>query len=633
MTRTAPLPNHAPLRNLGDIEAIEALPIASRLPQPVSSYAALIRQAAATPTAPALTFVPTGDAANGEHRFDYAALAARVTQAANAFVSLGSGRRDVVSYLLPNLPETHFTLWGAEAVGIVNPVNPFLEVEHMIGILNAAGTRLIVAQGRQAQPGIWEKVEALRERVPTLRAVVRVGGIDACPPWAVDFEALLQGQRSDALVGTEPPRGDDLASYFHTGGTTGTPKLARRTHFNEAANAWAVSMAVDMGPKDTLLCGLPLFHSNAMMVTGLAPFSVGAHVVMLSPSGYREPRTFAAFWRSVARYRATLFSAVPTVLSALLNVSREGADLSSLRFAICGAAPLSPELFQRFEIATGLKLLEGYGMTEATCVSSLNPRDGERAIGSIGLRLPYQEMRVAHLGADGEVRREASVDEIGTILLRGPYVFSGYVKDSDNLGICLADGWLNTGDLGRQDAQGYFWLTGRAKDLIIRGGHNIDPAMIEEGLMRHPAVELAAAVGKPDGHAGELPMAYVTLRKDAECGAAELLAHARATITERAAVPVDVVVLEAMPLTAVNKIFKPRLRELAIAKALTDTLQRVCGPVAVAVDVAPHAKHGLESHIVAPRPAVPDSANLMKQTESELGRLPVRWTLEWKEPA
>lgn len=626
-------PAHPPLRDLADIEAIEALPIAARLAQPVSSHAALRRQAAATPHAPALTFVPTGDPADGETRFDYAALAARVTQAANAFVGLGVGRRDVVSYLLPNLAETHFTLWGAEAAGIVNPVNPFLEVDHMVGILNAAGTVVLVAQGRQDQPGIWEKVETLRDRVPSLRAVVRVGGSGLCPPWALDFEALLAGQPGDALHGAAPPQADDVASYFHTGGTTGTPKLARRTHFNEAANAWGVAEVVAMGPQDTLLCGLPLFHSNAMMVTGLAPFSAGAHVVMLSTAGYRDPRTLAAFWRSVQRYRATLFSAVPTVLSALLNVPREGADLRSLRFAICGAAPLSPELFQRFEAATGLKLLEGYGMTEATCVSAINPRDGRRAIGSIGLRLPYQEMKVAQLAADGTPQRDAAVDEIGTLLLRGPYVFSGYVKDSDNRGVCLADGWLNTGDLGRQDAQGYFWLTGRAKDLIIRGGHNIDPAMIEEGLMRHPAVELAAAVGKPDGHAGELPMAYVTLRKDAVCSAAELLAHARATITERAAVPVDVVVVDTMPLTAVNKIYKPKLRELAIARALTETLEKICGPSGLAVDVLPHARHGLEAHIVAAAPAGPQGEALMKQAEAELGRLPVHWTIDWRPAA
>ena len=619
----------APLRNLADVEALEAVPIEARLEPPVSSYAAIARQAAATPGAPALSFVPTGDPADGDMRLDYATLLQRITQAANVFAGLGVGRGDVVSYLLPNLPETHFTLWGAEAVGIVNPLNPFLEVDHMAGILNAAGTVVLVALGRQEQPGTWEKVEALRERVPTLRAVLRIGGLGQCPPWALDFDALLAQQPGDRLLGP-PPAGEDVASYFHTGGTTGTPKLARRTHFNEAANAWSLATAADIGAGDTLLCGLPLFHSNAMMVTGLAPFSVGAHVVLLSPSGYRDPRTFAAFWRSVARYRATFFSAVPTVLSALLDVPRDGADIGSLRFAICGAAPLAPELFQRFEQATGLRLLEGYGMTEATCVSSVNPRDGERAIGSIGLRLPYQQMKVARLGADGEVEREAATDEIGTILLRGPFVFAGYVKDSDNRGVCLADGWLNTGDLGRQDAKGYFWLTGRAKDLIIRGGHNIDPAMIEEGLMRHPAVEIAAAVGKPDARAGELPMAYVTLRRGARSDPAELLAHARSAITERAAVPVEVVVLEAMPLTAVNKIFKPALRQRAIAQALTEAVQSACGPVEVQVAVEPHPKHGLEARISAARPAGPEAEARMQAAQDRLAALPVHWTLAWR---
>jgi fatty-acyl-CoA synthase len=619
----------APLRNLADVEALEAMPIDARLERPVSSYAAIARQAAATPGAAALTFLPTGDPADGETRFDYATLLQRITQAANVFAGLGVGRGDVVSYLLPNLPETHFTLWGAEAAGIVNPLNPFLEVDHMAGILNAAGTVVLVALGRQAQPGIWEKVEALRERVPTLRAVLRIGGLGQCPPWALDFDALLAQQPGDRLLGT-PPQGEDVASYFHTGGTTGTPKLARRTHFNEAANAWSLATAADIGAGDTLLCGLPLFHSNAMMVTGLAPFSVGAHVVLLSPAGYRDPRTFAAFWRSVARYRATFFSAVPTVLSALLDVPRDGADIGSLRFAICGAAPLAPELFQRFEQATGLRLLEGYGMTEATCVSSINPRDGERAIGSIGLRLPYQQMKVARLGTDGEVEREAATDEIGTILLRGPFVFAGYVKDSDNRGVCLADGWLNTGDLGRHDAKGYFWLTGRAKDLIIRGGHNIDPAMIEEGLMRHPAVEIAAAVGKPDARAGELPMAYVTLRRGAQCDPAELIAHARSAITERAAVPVEVVVLDAMPLTAVNKIFKPALRQRAIAQALTEAVHSACGPVEVQVAVEPHPRHGLEAHITAERPSGPEADTRMQAAQDRLAALPVRWTLAWR---
>ncbi|WP_133648723.1 acyl-CoA synthetase [Paraburkholderia flava] len=625
MTTTRP-----PLRDQVDIDLLERVPLADRLERPISSYAAIARQAANAPMATAITFVPTGDPDDGEQRYTYAMLLARITQVANALHGLGVQRGDVVSYMLPNLPETHFTLWGAEAVGIVNPINPFLEVDHIAGILNAAGTRVLVALGRQTTAGVWEKVEALRAHVPSLEAIVRIGGIDACPEWAQDFDAWLAKQPTEPQFRRPEAHGSDIASYFHTGGTTGTPKLARRSHFNESANAWGVTSAVDMGPQDTVLCGLPLFHSNAMMVTGLAPFSVGAHVVLLSDAGYRSPKTQASFWRSVQRYRATLFSAVPTVLSALLNVPRDGVDLSSLRFAICGAAPLSPELFQRFERASGLKLLEGYGMTEATCVSSINPRDGERPIGSIGLRLPYQEMKIVQLHPQGEIDRECDVDEIGTVVLRGPYVFSGYVKASDNKNVCLADGWLNTGDLGRRDANGYFWLTGRAKDLIIRGGHNIDPAMIEEGLMRHPAVDIAAAVGIPDGHAGELPMAYVTLRAGTHASAEELLTHARSAITERAAIPVQVLVLEAMPLTAVNKIFKPALREMAIAKALTDTVQRVCGSAAkVDVDVRPHPKLGLESHVTVVLADVENRGALIAQTEAELGRLPVRWVARW----
>ncbi|CAB3797163.1 acyl-CoA synthetase [Pararobbsia alpina] len=620
-----------PLRNQADVEALERVPLVERLERPVSSYAAIARQAARSPHATAITFVPTGDPDDGEQRYDYATLLTRVTQAANALHGLGVERGDVVSYMLPNLPETHFALWGAEAVGIVNPINPFLEVDHIVGILKAASTRALVAQGRQATSGVWEKVEALRSQVPSLATVLRVGGEGACPDWAQDFDALLAKQPVEPVFPLPAADGSDVASYFHTGGTTGTPKLARRTHFNESANAWAVASALDVGPQDTALCGLPLFHSNAMMVTGLAPFSVGAHVVLLSESGYRSERTRKSFWRSVQRYRATLFSAVPTVLSALLSVPRDGADVGSLRFAICGAAPLSPELFQRFEQASGLKLLEGYGMTEATCVSSINPRDGDRLAGSIGLRLPYQEVKIVEFqGQGGGIIRECEVDEIGIVLLRGPYVFSGYVKASDNKSVCLEDGWLNTGDLGRRDAKGYFWLTGRAKDLIIRGGHNIDPAVIEEGMMRHPAVDIAAAVGIPDGHAGELPIVYVTLRAGASTSAEELLAHARSVITERAAVPVQVLILDAMPLTAVSKIFKPALREKAIAKALVDTVRRVCGEtVKVDVEVRPHPKLGLESHVNVVLSDIADRNRLIVQTEAELGRLSVHWVTKW----
>jgi fatty-acyl-CoA synthase len=213
----------------------------------------------------------------------------------------------------------------------------------------------------------------------------------------------------------------------------------------------------------------------------------------------------------VARYRANFFSAVPTVLSTLMDIPVGDADIASLQYAICGAAPLSVELFKRFEAHTGVKVLEGYGLTEGACASSINPKDGERKVGSIGIRMPYQQMKVVAVDENGGYLRDAAVGEIGAIAIAGPNVFNGYVEEAHNHGIWVQDGWFNTGDLGRMDADGYFWLTGRKKELIIRGGHNIDPATIEEVLYRLEDVQVAAAVPRPDPHAGEVPVAFVQL--------------------------------------------------------------------------------------------------------------------------
>jgi fatty-acyl-CoA synthase len=227
---------------------------------------------------------------------------------------------------------------------------------------------------------------------------------------------------------------------------------------------------------------------------------------------------------------------------------------------------LSVELFKRFEDHSGMKILEGYGLTEGTCASSFNPYHGQQKIGSIGLRLPYMQMKVFIVDESGELVREAETDEIGAVCIHGPNVFSGYLDDAHNRGIWPRDGWLNTGDLGRQDGDGYFWLTGRTKELIIRGGHNIDPAVIEDPLYRLPGVQVAAAVGQPDPHAGEIPIAFVQLQEAADLTPDQILDYLKKEIGERAAVPKEVAIIEEIPLTPVGKIFKPALRWQAIQK-------------------------------------------------------------------
>ena len=285
-------------------------------------------------------------------------------------------------------------------------------------------------------------------------------------------------------------------------------------------------------------CGLPLFHVNGQLVTGLSPWSRGGHVVIGTPQGYRDKAVFEQFWAIVEHYRVNAFSGVPTVYAALLQTPLGSHDVSSVEFGYCGAAPMPTELFRSSEAKTGIRILEAYGLTEGGCVSSVNPPDAEPRIGSVGLRLPYQDMTVMILDEAGAFLRFADVDEPGVLAIKGPNVFSGYVNPIHNAGLwidCGGERWLNTGDLARQDADGYFWLTGRKKELIIRGGHNIDPKLIEEPLHRHPDVALAAAIGRPDSRAGETPVLYVQLKAGATASQTELLEYASAHIPERGA--------------------------------------------------------------------------------------------------
>lgn len=560
-----------------DIAAIEAVPFRDRVPQ-LHTYAVIENGAAVNPDAVAISFLASGDAWDQPVQVTYNDLIYKIRQCANMFSDLGIGPRDVVTYMLPNIPQTHYVLWGAEAAGIVNPVNPMLEPATIRDICRAAGTRVLVALGDLPGTDIWQKVTAIRDEIPTLETVIRVMGPDDGSR-AQSFDQLVEHYPGDRLTFTRSIDPDDVSSLYHTGGTTGTPKLARRTHRNEVSMGWMIRTMGGMGPESTVLCGLPLFHVNGTTVTGISPFSLGAHVVMLSPMGYRDPAIIKNFYRIVERYRANFFSAVPTVLSTLMDVPVGENDIASLRYAICGAAPLSVEMFKRFEAHTGMKVLEGYGLTEGACASSINPRDGERKVGSIGIRMPYQQMKVVEVDTKGRYQRDVPAGEIGALAIAGPNVFKGYVGETHNRGIWVEEGWFNTGDLGRMDADGYFWLTGRKKELIIRGGHNIDPATIEEVLYQLPDVQVAAAVPRPDPHAGEVPVAYVQLAEGSTMTGERLLDYARENIGERAAVPKAVHIIETVPLTPVGKIFKPALRWDVIGKIYKKELAAL-GPMA-----------------------------------------------------
>ena len=560
------------IRTAADIEALEKVPLSERI-KASSTYDLLTQGAALDPEAAAIQFIPDGNRFDQPVSVTYREFIKKINQTANLLHDLGVGARDVVTYLLPNLPQTHFVLWGSEAVGIANPINPLLEAATIRDICRAAGTKVLVALGHRPGSDIWTKVEAIRKDIPSLRRILRVQGPSEESEGIWGYEEQVERYPSDRLLSPRVIDPEDIASLYHTGGTTGRPKLARRSHYNEVVLVWDLRIGMDLRPGEAVLCGLPLFHCNGTCITGLMPFAVGGEVVLLSAAGYRDPSIMKNFYKIVDRYRPVFFSAVPTVLSVLLDIPVADADISSLRYLVCGAAPLSVELFRRFEAHSGMKILEGYGLTESTCASAVNPRDGERKIGSIGLRLPYQQMKIARLDETGNFLRDARTDEIGVVCIKGPCVFQGYVEAEHNRGIWIQDGWFNTGDLGRQDQDGYFWLTGRRKELIIRGGHNIDPATIEEPLYQMPQVKLAAAVGRPDPHAGEVPVVYVEAAEGASLTGQEILDWARSHIGERAAIPKEAIIVDRIPLTAIGKIFKPALRWDAIRRAYQQELE------------------------------------------------------------
>jgi len=347
--------------------------------------------------------------------------------------------------------------------------------------------------------------------------------------------------------------------------------------------------------KDTMICPLPLFHVMATQALLMSAIVSGSHVVFPTPQGYRGEGVMDNFWKLCERWKVTYMITVPTAVAALMQ-RPVNADISSVQFAISGSAPMPVELFRRFEESCGLTICEGYGMTEATCLVSINPPDGVKKVGSVGMPFPYTDVKIMAL-KDGQAA-ECATDEIGEICVSNPGVIPGgtYTDTAKNADLYHDDMYLRTGDLGRLDADGYLWITGRAKDLIIRGGHNIDPADIEDALLAHPAVAVAGAIGQPDAHAGELPCAFVELMDGASVTEQELLEHCKVHVHERAAQPKHLTIMDELPKTAVGKVFKPDLRKQAIARVFNAALDKA-GSAARVTAVVDDRTRGLVAQV------------------------------------
>ncbi|ART99859.1 acyl-CoA synthetase [Yoonia vestfoldensis] len=596
---------------------------------PRTTFALLSQTAAAHGDRKAVSFSLLSDPESFCETLTWSALQAKTAQAANLFRDLGIGETDVVAFILPNATETILTYLGGQVAGIVNPINPLLEPEQIGAILRDTKAKVVVTLRAFPKTDVAQKTAEAVRLAPNVTTVLEVDlhryltGVKrfvvplirprnpvAHQAKVLDFNAEL-AKRPVSLTFADSDK-DRVAAYFHTGGTTGMPKVVQHRYSGIVYNAWLGARLL-FTEKDVQICPLPLFHVFATIVSLGASLGSGAQVVFPTPQGYRGAGVFDNFWKLIAKHKVSFMITVPTAMAALMQ-RKVDADISSLRLAFCGSAPLPLELYKRFEAAAGVTICEGYGLTEATCLVSINPPDGEKRVGSIGLPFPYTDVKIVS-AATG---KPCGIDEIGEICVASPGVFSGqtYTDADKNRDMFYAD-HLRTGDLGRIDADGYLWITGRAKDLIIRGGHNIDPAEIEEALAGHPAVAFAGAIGQPDAHAGEVPCVYLELVADADVTEAALLDYAKQHIHERAAHPKHLEILAELPKTAVGKIFKPDLRKRAITRVYAAALADLAAEVDCVVE---DSKRGLVAQISAD-PAIADKIT------SALGLYTIPWDI------
>jgi fatty-acyl-CoA synthase len=558
-----------------------------------STYEAISLAAKRFPDAPALIYHPDGDPGHCERQMSFSQLLAKVTQMANLLHDLGLQTQEVVSLLMPLSPESFVALLGAQAAGIASPVNPLLSAAQIGEILRASNTRVIALQSRERAPDIWDKVQQIKDQVPSLKTLLVMDGPAPDDPSAISYSQRIETYPSDRLLSQRQIRSEDTASFFHTGGTTGTPKLVRHSHGNQVYQAWVIGLMLPSGAQRHLLFGLPLFHVGGALTQGLGPLCCGTTLVLVSSQGWRDPQAVKNIWRFVEKYRPSVWGSVPTVLAAALHVPVEAHDRSSISWVSGGGSAIPVAVAQHYQETLGVPVLEVYGMTETSSVHTIGYAHRPIRLGSVGHPVPYSRVRIVKMDSQGQALEDCKPQEIGVVAMAGPGVFSGYLSEAHQSGSFVAPGWVNSGDLGRLDAEGYLWITGRAKDLVIRGGHNIDPMAIEEILYQHPAVALAAMVGQPDAYAGELPVAYVQLKPGAQAEPSELIDFVRERTPERAAVPVQMFIIEAIPLTAVGKVFKPALRWDA-AQRLGETLLQplVQAPVRCEVKVHAHDTHG-----------------------------------------
>jgi long-chain acyl-CoA synthetase len=497
-------------------------------------------------------------------RLSYAAIKEQSDRLAASLQRLGVQPGDRVALLLPNSPQFVIAYYAILKAGaVVTPLNPLYTERELTFHLNDCE-----AQTAITIPLFLEKVTGLVGKTP-LQRVIYTRVADYLPlPLNLGSRLQERGQmrRVDkaavihlgSLLQAPPPTGwqpaavdpDSLAVLIYSGGTTGVAKGIMLSHYALTANAYQLRAWVNLDAEGRILAVLPLFHGFGMSVTMNGPLLVGGEIIAL-------PRFQAEnVLKAIEEWKPTFFIGVPAMFGAFNSVAKlDKYDLRSVKGIFVGAAPLTQTIKEQFEALSGARLIEGYGLTEAVTAIMANPYQGQHKIGSIGLPFPDVAMKIVALDGSGEL----PPGEAGEIVLASPTLMLGYYKQPEATAEALREGWLYTGDVGRMDEEGYFYITDRKKELIIVGGFNVFPREVDEVLMQHPKVQEAAAIGVPDERLGERVRACVVLREGETATAEEIIAFCRQRLIAYK-VPAEVEFRSSLPKSMIGKVLRRELR-------------------------------------------------------------------------
>ena len=463
---------------------------------------------------------------------------------ARALKDLGVKRGDRIILQMPNCPEVLQAFGAIWKIGaVVLPINYLVGEEETAYIYQDSGAKVVISRS-----DFLPKIRAAQVKAPALETVILVD--PEVPQGFLSYPHLVEKRPEEMEV---VDMGDDeLAALIYTAGTTGRPKGVMHTHLSLYSNARMQYETMPLPDGMVSVFVLPLCHSYGIASMNQGLFRRGGRAVLLSTFNVE------AIFSAIQKYRANILAGVPTMyVFMLLYPEPKKYDLGSMKYWFCGSAPLALEIFSRFKEVFGFEIIEGWGLTEAGANNSVNPLWGVKKVGSIGLPMRGTEMRIVdNEGNPLPVRKE------GEIVIRGPMLMKGYWNKPEETGEVFRGGWLYTGDVGYVDQDGYFWITDRKKDLIIKAGENISPRAIEEVLFKHPRVAEAAVIGIKDELYGEEIKAFVVLKPGQASNAAEIIAYCRTKLPSFL-VPKEVAFVKALPKSLVGKVLKKELRKLS----------------------------------------------------------------------